>query len=152
MIARGQMPVAKLVPLENRHERRLGVLKDFMSEEAIEALVTALDEPLSSRDQAPTDFGGGAGPATSGNCVRFQRSGPYVAAPVTCGEPGLGPWRSMGPNPACSGHTGEHEVGLRRQDIRRTDERASLAAIGLSICHIVHFAETATLTSTPPRA
>ena len=52
MIARGQMPVAKLVPLENRHERRLGVLKDSMSEEAIEALVTALDEPLSSRDQA----------------------------------------------------------------------------------------------------
>ena len=52
MIARGQMPVAKLVPLENRRERRLGVLKDFMSEEAIEALVTALDEPLSSRDQA----------------------------------------------------------------------------------------------------
>ena len=52
VIARGQMPVAKLVPLENRRERRLGVLKDMMSEEAIEALVTALDEPLSSRDRA----------------------------------------------------------------------------------------------------
>lgn len=52
VIARGQMPVAKLVPLGNRRERRLGVLKDMMSEEAIEALTAALDEALSSSDQA----------------------------------------------------------------------------------------------------
>ena len=57
LIARGQMPVAKLVPLGSPRKRRLGVLKDLMSEEAIEALTAALDEPLPSHEQAALEGG-----------------------------------------------------------------------------------------------
>ena len=52
LIARGRVPVAKLVPLKGKRKRRLGVLKDMMSEEALAALTKALDEPLTLDDQA----------------------------------------------------------------------------------------------------
>ena len=57
LIARGQMPVAKLVPLGSPRKRRLGVLKDMMSEEAVEALTAALDEPLPPHEQAALEGG-----------------------------------------------------------------------------------------------
>lgn len=52
LIARGRVPVAKLVPLTGKRKRRLGVLRDMMSEEALAALTKALDEPLALDDQA----------------------------------------------------------------------------------------------------
>ena len=57
LIARGLMPVAKLVPLGNPRKRRLGLLKDMMGEEAIEALTAALDEPLPPHEQAALEGG-----------------------------------------------------------------------------------------------
>ena len=51
LIARGRILVAKLVPVRSRRKRRLGVLKDMMSEKALAALTKALDEPLALDDQ-----------------------------------------------------------------------------------------------------
>ena len=52
VIARGRQPVAKLVPLQTRRRRRLGVLRELMSDHALTALVEAIERPLSARDQA----------------------------------------------------------------------------------------------------
>ncbi len=52
LISRGRVPVAKLVPLAGTRRRRLGALKDILSDEALATLVSALDEPLSPQDQA----------------------------------------------------------------------------------------------------
>ena len=52
LIARGREPVAKLVGLRRKSRRRLGVLKELMGEEALNALTEAVEEPLSQADQA----------------------------------------------------------------------------------------------------
>ncbi len=52
VIARGREPVAKLVGLQRKSRRRLGVLKELMGEEALNALTEAVEEPLSPADQA----------------------------------------------------------------------------------------------------
>ncbi len=52
VIARADRPVAKLVPLAAKRQRRLGTLKEFLSEEELAALREAIDEPLSAEDQA----------------------------------------------------------------------------------------------------
>ena len=52
VIARGRQPVAKLVPLRDKRRRRLGVLKELMSEQALAALAEAVEKPLSTREQA----------------------------------------------------------------------------------------------------
>ena len=52
VIARGREPVAKLVGLRPKSRRRLGVLKELMSEEALNALTEAVEKPLSPADQA----------------------------------------------------------------------------------------------------
>ena len=52
VIARGRQPVAKLVPLQHKRKRRLGVLKNTMSAENLAALSEVLDQPLSTDDQA----------------------------------------------------------------------------------------------------
>ena len=52
LIARGRVPVAKLVPLRSNRTRRLGVLTEMMSEETLAALSSVLDEPLPPRDRA----------------------------------------------------------------------------------------------------
>ncbi len=52
VIARGREPVAKLVGLQPKSRRRLGVLKELMSEEALNALMEAVEQPLSPADQA----------------------------------------------------------------------------------------------------
>ena len=52
VIARGREPVAKLVPLRDKRRRRLGVLKDFVGEQALASLEEAIEKPLPPRDQA----------------------------------------------------------------------------------------------------
>ena len=52
VIARGRQPVAKLVPLRRKRRRRLGVLKELMSGQALAALTEAIEKPLSPRDRA----------------------------------------------------------------------------------------------------
>jgi prevent-host-death family protein len=52
VIARGDRPVAKLVPLAGKRRRRLGTLKELLSEEELAALTEAVDKPLSPEDQA----------------------------------------------------------------------------------------------------
>lgn len=49
VISRGTQPVAKLVPLERR--RRLGGLRELMSDRDLAALVAAIESPLTPRDQ-----------------------------------------------------------------------------------------------------
>lgn len=52
VIAQGRQPVAKLVPLQKRCPRRLGVLREMMSERMIGMLARAIEQPLSPLDQA----------------------------------------------------------------------------------------------------
>ena len=52
VISRGTQPVAKLVPLGRRRRRRLGSLRDLMSDRDLATLVEAIGNPLTSRDQA----------------------------------------------------------------------------------------------------
>ena len=52
VIARGREPVAKLVPLRHKRRRRLGVLKELLSAQALAALTQAVEKPLSPREQA----------------------------------------------------------------------------------------------------
>ena len=52
VISRGRLPIVKLVPLQRKHPRKLGVLKELMSPQALAGLLEAVDEPLSPRDQA----------------------------------------------------------------------------------------------------
>ena len=52
VIARGRQPVAKLVPLQAKRRRRLGVLRELMSDHALAVLVEAIEKPLLPRDQA----------------------------------------------------------------------------------------------------
>lgn len=52
IISRGTQPVAKLVPVERRRGRRLGGLRELMSDHDLAALVEALERPLASGDQA----------------------------------------------------------------------------------------------------
>ncbi len=52
VIARGREPVAKLVGLRPKGRRRLGILKEMMSEEELNALTEAVEKPLSPADQA----------------------------------------------------------------------------------------------------
>ena len=52
VIARGRKPVAKLVGLQSKRRRRLGILKEMMSEEELNALTEAVERPLSPDDQA----------------------------------------------------------------------------------------------------
>ncbi|MDD9988178.1 MAG: type II toxin-antitoxin system prevent-host-death family antitoxin [Spirochaetaceae bacterium] len=52
VIARGRQPVAKLVPLRMKPRRRLGLLKQLLSTEDLEALTEAVEAPLSPADQA----------------------------------------------------------------------------------------------------
>ena len=49
VISRGTQPVAKLVPLGRR--RRLGGLRELMSDRELAALVAAIESPLTPRDQ-----------------------------------------------------------------------------------------------------
>ena len=51
VISRGTQPVAKLVPLGRRRRRRLGGLRDLMSDRDRAALVEAIENPLTPRDQ-----------------------------------------------------------------------------------------------------
>ena len=57
VIARGHEPVAKLVGLRPKTRRKLGVLKEMMSEEELNALTEAVEEPLSPADQAALEGG-----------------------------------------------------------------------------------------------
>ena len=57
LIARGREPVAKLVGLRPKSRRRLGVLKELMSEEELTALTEAVERPLSPADQAALEGG-----------------------------------------------------------------------------------------------
>ena len=52
VISRGTQPVAKLVPLERRRGRRLGGLRELMSDRDLAQLVEALERQLTSQDQA----------------------------------------------------------------------------------------------------
>lgn len=52
VIARGRQPVAKLVPLQKKCPRRLGVLREMMSGQMIGMLARAIEQPLSPLDQA----------------------------------------------------------------------------------------------------
>lgn len=52
VIVRGREPVAKLVGLRPKSRRRLGILKEMMSEEELNALTEAVETPLSPADQA----------------------------------------------------------------------------------------------------
>ncbi len=57
VVARGREPVAKLVGLQRKRRRRLGVLKEMMSEEELNALTEAVEKPLSPADQAALEGG-----------------------------------------------------------------------------------------------
>lgn len=52
IIARGRQPVAKLVPLQGKRRRRLGVLREMVSERTLRRLTRAIEQPLSPLDQA----------------------------------------------------------------------------------------------------
>ncbi len=52
VIARGRQPVAKLVPLQKKCTRRLGVLREMMSERILGMLARTIEQPLSPLDQA----------------------------------------------------------------------------------------------------
>ena len=52
VVARGRESVAKLVGLRRKGPRRLGVLKELMSEETLAVLTEAVEEPLSQAYQA----------------------------------------------------------------------------------------------------
>ena len=51
VISRGTQPVAKLVPLGRQRRRRLGGLRELMSDHGLAALVAAIESPLTPRDQ-----------------------------------------------------------------------------------------------------
>ena len=51
VISRGTQPVAKLVPLGRRRRRRLGGLRELMSDRDLTALLEAIERPLTPRDQ-----------------------------------------------------------------------------------------------------
>ena len=51
VISRGTQPVAKLVPLGRQRRRRLGGLRELMSDRDLAALVAAIESPLTPRDQ-----------------------------------------------------------------------------------------------------
>ena len=51
VISRGAQPVAKLVPLGRRRQRRLGGLRELMSDRDLAALAAAIESPLAPRDQ-----------------------------------------------------------------------------------------------------
>lgn len=57
VIARGREPVAKLVGLRPHSRRRLGILKEMISEEELNALTEAVEKPLSPGDQAALEGG-----------------------------------------------------------------------------------------------
>ena len=57
VVARGREPVAKLVGLRPKSRRRLGILKEMMSEEELSALTEAVEKPLSPADQAALEGG-----------------------------------------------------------------------------------------------
>ena len=52
VIARGREPVTKLVGLRQKSRRRPGILKELMGEDALNALMEAVEKPLSPADQA----------------------------------------------------------------------------------------------------
>lgn len=52
IIARGRQPVAKLVPLQGKRRRRLGILREMVSERTLRRLTRAIEQPLSPLDQA----------------------------------------------------------------------------------------------------
>ena len=52
VIARGRQPVAKLVPFRKKCPRRLGVLREMVSERMLGMLARAIEQPLSPTDQA----------------------------------------------------------------------------------------------------
>lgn len=52
IIARGDRPVAKLIPMERPRPIRFGTLKEFLSEGEIAELSAVIDAPLSPEDQA----------------------------------------------------------------------------------------------------
>ena len=49
VIARGREPVAKLVPLRDKRRRRLGVLREFIGEQALAQLTETIEKPLLPR-------------------------------------------------------------------------------------------------------
>ncbi len=57
VIARGRVPVAKLVGLQPKGRRRLGILKEMMNEEELNALTEAVEKPLSPADQTALEGG-----------------------------------------------------------------------------------------------
>lgn len=57
VIARGDRPVARLVPLKGRPPRRLDALKDLLSAEEIKALSKAIEAPMAREDQSALEGG-----------------------------------------------------------------------------------------------
>lgn len=51
VISRGTQPVAKLVPLGRKRRRRLGGLRELMSDHDLAALVEAIERPLAPHGQ-----------------------------------------------------------------------------------------------------
>ena len=51
------MVVKKPVEVQRKSRRRLGILKEMMSEEELNALIEAVEEPLSPADQAALEGG-----------------------------------------------------------------------------------------------
>ena len=48
----GRTAVKKPVAMQRKSRRRLGILKEMMSEEELKALIEAVEQPLSPADQA----------------------------------------------------------------------------------------------------
>lgn len=58
VVLRGTQPVARFVPVESRRPKRLGVMREFLSDEERRALGEALDTPLSNDEQRVLESGG----------------------------------------------------------------------------------------------
>ena len=53
----GRFVVKKPVEVQQKSRRRLGILKEMMSEEELNALIEAVEQPLSPEDQAALEGG-----------------------------------------------------------------------------------------------
>lgn len=57
MISAGRMVLKKPDEVQRKSRRRLGILKEMMSEEELNALTEAVERPLSPADQAALEGG-----------------------------------------------------------------------------------------------
>ena len=57
MTVGGRFVVKKPVEVHQKSRRRLGILKEMMSEEELNALIEAVEQPLSPEDQAALEGG-----------------------------------------------------------------------------------------------